>query len=69
VQCFCFKEQLLQAGERREFPVAFIVDSKLPKDVATITLSYTFFEVGSVTPAAPATGQISSTQLSAKEQS
>lgn len=54
LQCFCFKEQTLQPGERREFPVAFIVDGKLPKDVSIITLSYTFFEVGSVTPAAPA---------------
>jgi cytochrome c oxidase assembly protein subunit 11 len=26
-------------------PVVFVVDSALPKDVATITLSYTFFEV------------------------
>jgi cytochrome c oxidase assembly protein subunit 11 len=55
LQCFCFKEQILQPGERREFPVAFIVDSKLPKDVNIITLSYTFFEVGSVTP--PALGE------------
>ncbi len=59
LQCFCFKEQLLKAGERREFAVAFIVDDKLPKDVTNITLSYTFFEVGSVTPQAPANGQIS----------
>ncbi|MBU6436071.1 MAG: cytochrome c oxidase assembly protein [Betaproteobacteria bacterium] len=54
LQCFCFKEQTLKAGERREFPVTFIVDDKLPKDVGTITLSYTFFEVGAATPAAPA---------------
>jgi cytochrome c oxidase assembly protein subunit 11 len=59
LQCFCFQEQLLKAGERREFAVAFIVDDKLPKDVTNITLSYTFFEVGSVTPQAPANGQIS----------
>jgi cytochrome c oxidase assembly protein subunit 11 len=59
LQCFCFKEQILQPGERREFAVAFIVDDKLPKDVTSITLSYTFFEVGSVTPQAPANGQIS----------
>jgi cytochrome c oxidase assembly protein subunit 11 len=34
--------------------VAFVIDPKLPKDVTTITLSYTFFEVGGKTPAAPA---------------
>ena len=31
----------------------FVIDPKLPKDVTTITLSYTFFEVGGRTPAAP----------------
>jgi cytochrome c oxidase assembly protein subunit 11 len=30
-----------------------VIDSKLPKDVKTITLSYTFFEVGGKTPPAP----------------
>jgi cytochrome c oxidase assembly protein subunit 11 len=34
--------------------VAFVIDPKLSKDVRTITLSYTFFEVGSKTPPAPA---------------
>jgi cytochrome c oxidase assembly protein subunit 11 len=33
--------------------VVFVIDPKLSKDVSTITLSYTFFEVGSKTPAAP----------------
>jgi cytochrome c oxidase assembly protein subunit 11 len=33
--------------------VAFVIDPKLPKDVTTITLSYTFFEVGGKVPAAP----------------
>jgi cytochrome c oxidase assembly protein subunit 11 len=33
--------------------VAFVIDNKLPKDVSTITLSYTFFEVGGKTPPAP----------------
>jgi cytochrome c oxidase assembly protein subunit 11 len=45
LECFCFKQQTLQAGEVREMPVVFVVDSGLPKDVATVTLSYTFFEV------------------------
>jgi cytochrome c oxidase assembly protein subunit 11 len=53
VECFCFKQQLLQAGESKRWPVVFVVDSKLPKDVKTITLSYTFFEVGGKVPAEP----------------
>ena len=50
LECFCFKEQQLKPNEMREFPVVFIVDPKLPKDISTITLSYTFFEVGLPTP-------------------
>jgi len=45
VECFCFQQQTLKAHETREFPVVFVIDPKIPKDVATITLSYTFFEV------------------------
>lgn len=45
MECFCFKQQTLAAGETRRMPVVFVVDPKLPKDVNTITLSYTFFEV------------------------
>ena len=45
LECFCFRQQTLQPNEIREFPVVFIVDPKLPADVGTITLSYTFFEV------------------------
>lgn len=50
LECFCFKEQQLKPNETREFPVVFVVDPKLPKDITTITLSYTFFEVGLPTP-------------------
>ena len=53
IECFCFNEYVLQAGERKQWPVVFYVDPKLPKDVTTITLSYTFFEVGGKVPAAP----------------
>ena len=45
LECFCFAKQTLAAGEKREMPVVFVVDPKLPKDLSTITLSYTFFEV------------------------
>ena len=42
-ECFCFTEQLLQAGEERAMPVRFVVDPALPDYVTTITLTYTFF--------------------------
>jgi cytochrome c oxidase assembly protein subunit 11 len=45
LDCFCFTKQAFAPHEKRELPVVFVVDPKLPKDVATITLSYTFFEV------------------------
>ena len=45
VECFCFQQQTLGPGETRRMPVTFVVDPKLPKDVTTIALSYTFFEV------------------------
>ncbi|GHC68628.1 cytochrome c oxidase assembly protein [Pseudorhodoferax aquiterrae] len=54
LECFCFTQYTLDAGEKKEWPVAFIIDPKLSKDVTTITLSYTFFEVGGKTPPAPA---------------
>lgn len=54
LECFCFNEYTLAPGESRHWPVVFYVDSKLPKDVTTITLSYTFFEVGGKVPPAPA---------------
>jgi len=45
IECFCFRQQTLAPGETRRMPVLFVVDPKLPKDVNTIAMSYTFFEV------------------------
>ena len=50
IQCFCFTEQTLEAGETAEMPVVFFVDPEMEKDpnlanVKEITLSYTFFPV------------------------
>ena len=53
LECFCFSQYTLAPGEKKQWPVAFVIDPKLSRDVKTITLSYTFFEVGGKTPAAP----------------
>lgn len=52
LECFCFNEYSLAPGEKKSWPVVFYVSPKLSKDVKTITLSYTFFEVGSKVPSA-----------------
>ena len=56
LECFCFTKQSFGPHEKRRLPVVFVVDPKLPKEVTTFTLSYTFFEVeGNAVPAtAPA---------------
>jgi cytochrome c oxidase assembly protein subunit 11 len=53
LECFCFNQYTLDPGEKKSWPVVFVIDPKLSNDVKTITLSYTFFEVGGKTPAAP----------------
>ena len=45
LECFCFRQQMLQPGEVRRMPVVFVVEKDLPHDVNTVTLSYSFFEV------------------------
>ena len=57
LECFCFNQYTLAPGEKKQWPVAFVIDPKISKDVTTITLSYTFFEVGSKTPPAPSSAQ------------
>jgi cytochrome c oxidase assembly protein subunit 11 len=56
LECFCFNEYTLAPGESRRWPVVFVIDARLPRDVTTITLSYTFFEVGGKVPPAQAGG-------------
>jgi len=60
IECFCFTEQTLQAGESVDMPVAFFVDPAILDERAaagdiTITLSYTFYPVAK--PAPPAEAQ------------
>jgi cytochrome c oxidase assembly protein subunit 11 len=44
-ECFCFDQQQLAQGEEMDMPLRFIIDADLPKDVNTLTLSYTLFDV------------------------
>lgn len=56
LECFCFIKQTFSANETRQMPVVFVVDPALPKDINTIALSYTFFEIpGAAVPPATRT--------------
>jgi cytochrome c oxidase assembly protein subunit 11 len=44
-ECFCFNQQPLNGRSSAEMPLQFIVDRDLPRDIRTITLSYTIFDV------------------------
>lgn len=50
LECFCFVQQTLAPNESRQMPVLFVIGNDLPKDVKTITLSYTFFEIQGASP-------------------
>jgi cytochrome c oxidase assembly protein subunit 11 len=49
LECFCFSNQTLAAGESREMPVVFRVKTDAPRELSTISLSYTFFEAPGAT--------------------
>jgi len=62
INCFCFNEQVMGPGEKREMPVVFYVDPALAKDsendgLNTITLSYTFYPVRDPAPKPVAAGE------------
>lgn len=48
LECFCFKQQVLEPGETRKLPVIFVVDRDLPAGIVDLTLSYTVFKVASL---------------------
>ncbi len=67
LECFCFTEQTLKAGETRDFPVVYFVDPRFADDFETkgaseITLSYTFFPVEN-SPVAATSGDPSKVRL------
>ena len=45
-ECFCFVRQEFAPGEARDMPVRFVLSRDLPAEIATVTLSYTFFNSG-----------------------
>jgi cytochrome c oxidase assembly protein subunit 11 len=62
INCFCFTEQTMAPGEKREMPVVFYVDPALASDsendsLNTITLSYTFYPVRDPAPKPVASGE------------
>ena len=54
-ECFCFNQQPLDGETAAEMPLQFIVDQDLPRDIRTITLSYTIFDVTDMASGAVAT--------------
>lgn len=45
IECFCFNRQPLEAGAETLMPLTFYVDEDLPRDINTLTLAYTLYDV------------------------
>jgi cytochrome c oxidase assembly protein subunit 11 len=54
MECFCFTQQTLAGGERREMPLQFVISPDLPADIASLTLSYSVMRIPNPTPVAVA---------------
>ncbi len=50
-ECFCFTKQVVGPKEVKQMPVQFVIEPTLPKELHTVTISYTFFELPVGTPA------------------
>ena len=48
-ECFCFQEQHISGNQPKDMPLRFVISKDLPKDIRTVTLSYTFFNAGEPT--------------------
>jgi cytochrome c oxidase assembly protein subunit 11 len=65
LECFCFTRQTLKPGETRKMPVVFVVDPSAPRELTTISLSYTFFEVEGISN--QANGGVASTPADTRQ--
>ena len=45
IECFCFNQQTINAGEVKDLGIQFIIDNELPNDSGDIVLSYTMFDI------------------------
>jgi len=46
LECFCFTKQVLKPNEVRKMPVQFLIEAGFPEEITTLSISYTFFEIG-----------------------
>ena len=60
IECFCFTEQRLEAGESQLMAVRFYIDDELPEEIHTLSLSYTLFKI--------ADDEVASLQLAGNQQ-
>ena len=56
-ECFCFTLQTLGPEEEKDMPLRFVVDPDLPKDIGTVSLSYTFFQAKDAAPVSTLSGE------------
>ena len=56
VECFCFTQQQLMAGEETDMAVRFFVDAELPDEIITLSLAYTMYPIPELQTAQIKTG-------------